>query len=422
MNGMATIKALKLVQKMSLRARRAPDGVGNGVWYILIPLATVFGHLSCAHPVMLISPLLFLTSLWKTRIILKSRMVVAAFAAGSGTLVAQPIGEVLGSGSQIQQIFGSTLLSAIIGAPWLCIHGRGLRRFISAGVVATVCLLPPYGAIALSSPYLAAGVLFPNSNIIGLVLIWLMIVVWPVLKTRAKRMSGAALVITSITLNLIYEQPPAPEGWQAVRSTFYDNPDNALASRYDRAQWLVQDATTRLTLGTKLIVYPETILGDMRPGLSPQLDLLAQRASKYDATILIGMSLPTPSGFENALVFLGKDDGQYRARQPVPLMMWNLWSRGGYQAHWWGSGVHTLQGKRTALLICWEEGSPWAMFRSAFAGPEVILSASNHGWSRNGDYRWKDQTVSANALARLYRLPILRSVNVPLRSIRQRHD
>jgi apolipoprotein N-acyltransferase len=380
---------------------------------LLVFLAFISGPLTFLHPCAYLLPLVFLTSVWAARPNGFSRTVVTAYAGGCAILVIQPIEDVLGPGNFHKQLLGWALMTATTALPWLLISGTGIRRVISGGVVGMLTLLPPFGTLAAPSPHMALGYVFPGSGAFANILLIISIAVFPGLNRRHQIGWFFGLTIISLTCHELYKPPAPPTTWQAIRTHFIDQPDDALASRHTRMQWLLKDATQRLMGGTKLAIYPETVLGNMQPGLVPQLALLEARAKRFEATLLIGLSAQTPSGLENRLVFLGTETGYYRARQPVPLILWNLWSQTGYDAHWADKGVYNLRGKRAALLICWEEWTPWTMLRSAFERPEIILSASNHGWARRGRYMWKKQTLGAKALEMQYGLPMLRAINLP---------
>lgn len=380
---------------------------------LLVSLAFISGPLTFLHPAAYLLPLVFLTSVWAARPNGFSRTVVTAYAGGCAILVIQPIEDVLGPGNLPKQLLGWALITVTTALPWLLISGTGMRRVVSSFCVGLLTLLPPFGALAAPSPHMALGYVFPGSGALANILLIISIAALPGLRRRRQIAWFFGLSLISLACHGLYKPPAPPTTWQAAGTPFTDRPDDALASRHARMEWLLKDATQRLMAGTELVIYPETILGNMRPGLAPQLALLDARAKRFEATLLIGISVQTPSGFENRLVFLGAETGHYRARQPVPLILWNLWSQTGYDAHWMELGVYNLRGRRAALLICWEEWTPWAMLRSAFESPEIILSASNHGWAQSRGYMWKKQTLGAKALEMQYGLPMLRAVNLP---------
>jgi len=105
-------------------------------------------------------------------------------------------------------------------------------------------------------------------------------------------------------------------------------------------------------------------------------------------------------------------EGLYNARQPVPFIMWNFWQGDSFKSHWFDSSIHEIAEKKAAILICWEEWVPWPMLLSSFKKPDVIISASNHSWTREGGNMWDRQTISAKAIGRLYGLPMVRAINL----------
>ena len=228
------------------------------------------------------------------------------------------------------------------------------------------------------------------------------------------------LAAISLTTNMLYNPLAPPDGWLALNTAFQDFYDDPLEERNKRVGIIRDKITSELLAGKKVIITPETVLGINTPGLEPQLSLLNARAKRNGATLLVGVVTKTKDGLENSLLILGENEGnevQYDARQPVPLVMWNLWPTTGFKSHWFRKGIRQIQGKRTAILVCWEEWVPWPMLVSSFSNPEVILSASNHGWTRNGSVMWDRQTINADALARLYGLPMIRAVNLPSKKI-----
>jgi apolipoprotein N-acyltransferase len=260
---------------------------------------------------------------------------------------------------------------------------------------------------------MTAGYYFPGTGYVGLILIASLIILPAQLTAKARFGFMVFLVSISFLSNMLYHTPAPPDDWQALNTTFTDFYDDPIEERNMRVKAIRAEITAHLLNGTRVIITPETVLGLYSPGLAPQVRLLEARAKRHDATLLIGVVRKTDGGLENSLLILGRQADRYGARQPVPLVMWNLWPTTGFRAHWFRSGVREIDGKRTALLICWEELVPWPMLLSSFGDPEIIVSASNHGWAEAGSRIWDYQSLNARALARLYGLPLLRAVNLP---------
>jgi len=141
--------------------------------------------------------------------------------------------------------------------------------------------------------------------------------------------------------------------------------------------------------------------------------LIEARAKRNQAIVLVGVIEGEKGNYENSLLILGDTSDRYQARQPVPFIMWNLWQGDGFKSHWLESGVREIAGKRAAMLICWEEWVPWPMLLSSFNKPDIIISASNHGWTNDNLFMWEKQSISAKAIGRLYGLPMIRAINLP---------
>ena len=335
---------------------------------------------------------------------------------GASALAIRPVSEVLGDGAILEQIVAWLLLGLTSAIPWLIIHGQGKTRLFTSIIACFLAILPPFGTIAAPNPFMATGYIFPGTSVMGLLLVASFIILPNHMTVKIRASFFVLLATISLTSNMLYHPTTAPDGWLALNTEFQDYYDDPLAERHKRVGIIRDKITTELLAGNKVIITPETVLGINSPGLEPHLDLLSARAKRNGATLLIGVVTNTDRGLENTLLILGKNEDNespYQARQPVPLIMWNLWPTTGFKAHWFRKGVRDIHGKRAALLICWEEWVPWPMLVSSFSNPDVILSASNHGWTRNGSAMWDRQTISANALARLYGLPMIRAVNLP---------
>tara|TARA_R110002073_G_scaffold222830_6_gene383062 strand:- start:3080 stop:4267 length:1188 start_codon:yes stop_codon:yes gene_type:complete len=381
----------------------------------MLLLHGALGYNVFAHPVLFCLCPFFLTGCLSPVHDRRRRLYILAYALGAGALAAGPVRGVLGADAILQQVIACLLLGGITAAPWLMIFRQGRRRFITSLLACILSLLPPVGTNALPNPFMTAGYLFPGTGHAGLILIASLIILPAQLTAKARFGFVVFFVSISFVSNMLYHTPAPPDDWQALNTTFTDFYDDPIGERNARVTTIRENITAELLHGAKVIITPETLLGISTPGLAPQIDLLSARAKRHEATVLIGLVERTPGSLENTLLILGQNPGRYNARQPAPLVMWNLWPTTGFRAHWFRSGVREIAGKRTALLICWEELVPWPMLISSFQDPEIIVSASNHGWAEPGSRIWDYQSLNARALARLYGLPLLRAVNLPPR-------
>lgn len=381
---------------------------------MLVQLAifAFLGNIVFENPVLFCLSCLILTSTLSPIINWHTRLNVIAYAFGASLLTIAPIKAVLGDDAILQLIAAPLLLTATIVAPWMIISGKGKTRLITSIVACCLAILPPIGTIASPNPFMTAGYLFPDTGIMGLFLVAGLIIMPAHLPKKIRMIFIVILLATSGLTNFIYKPPTPPENWMAVNTSFQDFYDNPISERNKRVGIIRKEITDQTLDGKEVLITAESVLGINTPGLEPQLNLLSARAKRNNATLLVGVVHKTEGGLENSLLILGQDQGRYDARQPVPLVMWNLWPTTNFKAHWFRAGIREIKGKRAAILICWEEWVPWPLLISSFGNPEIILSASNHGWAGKDSGMWKKQTTSANALARLYGLPMIRAVNI----------
>jgi len=219
------------------------------------------------------------------------------------------------------------------------------------------------------------------------------------------------LMIVSVITNLQDRTYENPEHWIAIKTRFADHASDPISERNQRSQVVIDLITASFAEGHKVIILPESALGLRTPGLEPQLSLIQARAVRNDAIVMLGVIEEKNGTFENSLLILGKQTDAYHTRQPAPFIMWNPWKADHFKSHWWDKGVYSVHGKKVAFLICWEEWVPWPMLLSSFSKPDVIISASNHGWAKD-DRMWRKQSLSANAISKLYGLPRIRAVNL----------
>lgn len=341
-----------------------------------------------------------------------SRLTIIAFALGASALTFKPIGDVLGDDVLFRQLAAVLLLGAANAIPWLIISGAKRLRLITSITACLIAILPPFGTISAPNPYMAAGYLFPNTGIIGLLLIASIIILPYQFKGNMRKFFFGVIIVISAISNLAYTEPLPPNDWVALKTTFHDHYSDPIQERNKRSRALIAQITSELDKGQKVIIAPESVLGLRTPGLEPQLSLIEARARRNQAIVLVGVIEGEKGDYENSLLILGEKSDRYQARQPVPFIMWNLWQGNGFKSHWLESGVRDIAGKRAAMLICWEEWVPWPMLISSFHKPEIIISASNHGWARKGNDMWQRQIISANAISRLYGLPMVRTINL----------
>ncbi len=305
--------------------------------------------------------------------------------------------------------------------------------------------MPPLGIIGWASPLTAAGVLFPGTAWLGLVLC---AVSGGALAARP-RLAAAVLATFSVASNAIVSDAQPLPGWQAV-DTLFGGIAHGSASplrTYQTAEWIQREA---LDSKAEVIVFPETVVPTWTPATDefwqPTLDQL-QSSGK---TILVGTRMPTashsdasslydfsadlaalsgavprmvpgidwkthsttgpPLAYDNGLILRGAQDGHFKQRIPVPIGMWNPLKKAAVSLNILSTGVIQVHDQRAAVLICHEQLLTWPVLASMVQRPTLLIAIANDYWAA-GTPIPRFQLAAVRAWARLFHLPYLSAVN-----------
>ena len=363
-------------------------------------------------PVALLAPLL----LYRTQSRAHSYATLLSYYAGATWPLIQGASAFFGArGTTIEGIllcFGACILLGIPGA-LLFTRNRALRPFAIIGMF-VLTALPPLGLIGWASPFLSAGVLFPDTAWLGVIGTLALI---PLL-ARFPRRTGAIVAVVALIANGFYSPPPPPAGWQAINTQFggagQGDPD-FLSEFYSSEQ--IQQTINQST--AQVLLFPEHVVTQWTEATEAfwrqSLDNLAER----HATLIIGAGFPqlhrrhTIAGNSYYNVLIARTDGKqtvYYQRIPVPLAMWKPFSTDGVPLNLFGRGTISVQSERVAVLICYEQLLVWPFLSSAFERPTILITAANDYWAKRTPIP-KIQSASSSTLARLFGLPVLSAVN-----------
>jgi len=318
-------------------------------------------------------------------------------------------------GNMIQGFLLCLGASALLAIPaaLLFTQNRTVRPFaITAMFLLTA--LPPLGIIGWASPFLSAGVLFPGTAWFGLIGT---LAVLPLIG-RFPVQTATIVALFALIANGFYRPPSPPVGWQAINTQFggagQGDPD--FLSEFISSEQIQRTMTQS---NAEVLLFPEHVVTQWTVATEAfwhdSLDNLAARHT----TLIIGAGLPQtrrPSvtaghGYYNAVIARSQDATTiYRQRIPVPIAMWKPFSPDGVPLNLFGHGTITVQKRRVAILICYEQLLVWPFLSSAAENPTILLTAANDYWAKNTPIP-QIQEASATAWARLFRLPVLSAVN-----------
>lgn len=279
-------------------------------------------------------------------------------------------------------------------------------RYLAAAVLMAV---PPFGITGWAHPITAAGALFPGWGWWGLTattagLIGLVTRIWPAI---AIALAGA-WVWSAAT----WTDPGVPHSWRGVDLQMGASlgRDAGLSRQHDLIAIVNRAAGDRIGF----VVLPESALGFWTATVE---HLWTKALAGKPLTVIAGASVVNVDGYDNVLVAISGDGGSvlYRERMPVPGSMWQPWrswlgQTGGARADVFGNPVVQRDGRKLALLICYEQLVVWPILQSMLGGPDVIVAVGN-GWWTSGTSIVATQRASVTAWARLFSKPLVLSFN-----------
>jgi hypothetical protein len=287
--------------------------------------------------------------------------------------------------------------AALAGVPWAVFWSRpGPRnalgwRFARVVGLLTLSALPPLASLTVMSPIVASGMWFPHAGIAGLVAF---AALGALMGSRVRATDGwwKCVVCWALCSLLVW----CRAGWMPTSER--TDPElravstSIVTSRPDVppvvAQWQVAKEAISLAARSegRVLVLPESVGGEWRPGMARVWAPLAQELAREDRLALVGATLVVgPAEYQAAAVLLRPGEAAiYRQRLPMPVAMWKPWTSTSprFDPAWTGPGTMDVRGRKIGILICWEMGAAWSVLGSVLSGAEVLVGLSNLDWLR----------------------------------------
>jgi hypothetical protein len=293
------------------------------------------------------------------------------------------------------------------------VRGRG---FVLASGVA---VLPPLMVIGWGSPFLVAGVLFPDFGVVGLALSVLLMAGLAGLRWRWVGWLVALGVAanTGYTMNGETSDQPGWAGVNTEMSRLYSgsiNDAGQLLAGMSRQQWIISFADTIPSGGVRLL--PETMVGSYDNLAALSLHKVSRSLAQRGARLIVGAEVPLQDGsYRNGLVVLGANEGEtsFLAQGiPVPYAMWRPWATDGAVADFLGPGnIGYVNNLRVGSLVCYEQFLLFSLIKTFLMRPDIVLAASNLWWARNTSIP-DIQNKSVKSFSRLFGVNVLISRNI----------
>ncbi|MEI7457231.1 MAG: nitrilase-related carbon-nitrogen hydrolase [Nitrosomonadales bacterium] len=283
-------------------------------------------------------------------------------------------------------------------------------RFVAATCVSVA---PPLAFVGWINPLAVAGELYPAMGWIGLAFTLGMMMA---LAVRSSQWIFTLAFMAGVA-NAYYVAPAVPAGWAAVDTHFPQLGSGGgivqVIDAMKRVDWLVRYADS--VPANSVRVLPETVIGPIGDSARFLLADTSARLAKRRSRILAGGELDQDDGrYLNAVVVVGAQgsDGRQAVQGiPVPLSMWHPFGKAGAVADVWGhSGLIDVAGKKTGVLICYEQLLTYSVLWMMTEKPDVLVGASNLWWVT-------DKTIPViqaqmmMSFGRLFGVGVVRAVN-----------
>ncbi len=306
------------------------------------------------------------------------------------------------------------LFSVLLSLPW-CMLWKSKQSPVRGPVSVRLLLalaataLPPIGIFGAAHPFTATGILLPGTGFAGLIVVALAYVLW----FHSKRVAIVSLALASGIAHLAHPSgnPPPPPDWTAINTRFGSVYDTANPMpEFEAAEFMQREA---LSAKARVIVFPEGVVRRWNESTDLFWEAALRQLRSQKKVILVGAAVsfsPEPADinrFRNVVVIRGAMEGQFEQHVPVPIAMWN---RDGVPLNLAGPAIVAIEGKRAALLICYEQLVPWTYINAATHRADLFVGFANTYWIQ-GTRIPQVQTNTLKSWALLWNTPYLAAVN-----------
>jgi apolipoprotein N-acyltransferase len=282
------------------------------------------------------------------------------------------------------------LMSLGASLPFLVLWDREpeLKAMLVIPAFLIAYLHPPLSLIGIINPLIASGTIFRGWRFAGMI-IMLAVYVLCAVSRKAAYIALCVIALFAVLPGEGWYVPPAPAGILAVDTSFgrLGSGSFNFERDYERANMVFDDLKKRNIAESeaKIILLPETIAGRLnRTGFELWEDEI-QKLALSGKAVIFGAELPTDDGkkYDNAVLMAYRGKVAYiRQRIPVPYSMYaGPFAETGANLHFWDSGILPLpDGRKAAVIICYEAFLTWPFITSMIQKTDVIICAANLWW------------------------------------------
>lgn len=308
----------------------------------------------------------------------------------------------------------------LLALPWLITWTRNTSTagwVIRTFVALVISTIPPLGLIGWLSPLLAAGEFFPGMSWAGLALLLSGLVALAAWSTIGKPFQLALIAgfsFASVFAHLTYVSPQKLSDFEVFSTELGKYPyQGPFAAQLAYHQTLIDSVDEAIKANPgKVLVFPESVAGRWTPQIRTLWRATDRLAESSNTVLLVGADVPAGSDkFVDGLVVMGAESGYIPNRIPMPFGVWAPWSENSAIADVFGNGLFNIRNVKIGLFVCYEEYLVFPMLLTYYQNPKAVVGIANHWFLQNEQISGYIQNGSAISMARLFNLPVARSVN-----------
>jgi apolipoprotein N-acyltransferase len=219
-------------------------------------------------------------------------------------------------------------------------------------------------------------------------------------------------LVCALSANLSWTAPKAPVDWTTVSTQFggvgLDATDPV--REFAIAKRIQQIA---LTSSTGVIVFPEAVVPNWNAATEAFWRKTIQTLQHNGKTLVVGATVPLANGRQhfNSVIIRGAGaSADFHQRIPIPIAMWTPFTDRGFPLHLDGPGIADIAGRKTAILICYEQILIWPVLTSFTHRPVLLLAIANEYWAR-GTKIPEIQRACVTSWSRLFHVPFVWAEN-----------
>lgn len=323
------------------------------------------------------------------------------------------------------------ILGVICAAAWSLIWTRSTNPWrvgVASASAFLVTLLPPVALVLPGHPLVAWGFIVEGMGWIG-VLLAVSATVFACVSLRRSRWAAnnprllalGFVVVGGWMVAVSFHQTRfvgrAVDDMVAFNTGWGSPPrsDEEITRRIEKAA-----AMTRAASGgegsARLVVFPETSLGQYDPSFGPVLrNELGYQAKRAGQSIIIGAEIPLRDKTMQNLAFLIRKDGTMSyvvQRQPALISMWAPWRERHFPANWLSNNVLSIEPEfKARVMFCFEEYIPFLHLLNEAQDHHSLVIVLANAWAAPNLEATVIQATHTEGMARLFNRQYLRSEN-----------